>query len=634
MISIRKISLVVTITLLAFNVSGQKQNPDSLLEANTANIPALNELVSISVSNTPIQEFMRGVANSSGLNIDVDPGMDIKIINNFSNVKVKDILAFVSRQYNLDIYVIGNIITVTRTPEIINPNVSVVYNPTTDLVSIDVSNETLAVVAREITARTGKNILAKPNARDEKISIFIKEMPFEAAVEKLASSNGLSMSKSQDGFYIVDKTITAVASQDFNQGESTRTRSTRSESNRSNGNQSKSGDYTLDIRIIDGDSISVKAENAPVGAILSELANKVMFSYFVSPAIEDLVTGTASGRNLNDILNYLFNGTKVAFKQIQDVYIVGEKKLIDYNDHRVIKLQNRSMEKILDFLPKDLTESLQVIEFIELNSLLVTGPTYQIDELDQFIKKIDLVVPVVLIEVIIMYVNNTYTVSTGIQAGIGNAPKTTGGTIFPNVDLSIGSGKINEILNGAGWINLGKVTPNFYVTLQAMETQGLIDMQSTPKLSTLNGHEATMSIGNTEYYLEEQTQLFGTQIPQQTTTESYKAVNAELSVKIKPVVSGDEQITLEIEVKQSDFTERISKTAPPGTVNRNFTSQIRVKNQEMILLGGLMDNRASDSGSGTPLLSRIPVIKWFFSSRKHENSNSKLSILIRPTIIN
>jgi type IV pilus assembly protein PilQ len=54
----------------------------------------------------------------------------------------------------------------------------------------------------------------------------------------------------------------------------------------------------------------------------------------------------------------------------------------------------------------------------------------------------------------------------------------------------------------------------------------------------------------------------------------------------------------------------------------------------MILLGGLMEKRKSDSGSGTPFLSRLPVIKWFFSSRKHESSDSKLSVLIKPTIIN
>ena len=227
--------------------------------------------------------------------------------------------------------------------------------------------------------------------------------------------------------------------------------------------------------------------------------------------------------------------------------------------------------------------------------------------------------------------------STGIQAGLGDSPVKTGGQVMPGVDMTLSSSTINELLSsfkGFGWVNLGNVSPNFYITLQAMESQGILDMQSTPKLSTISGHEATLSIGNTEYYLEEKTQLYGTQNPTQTTSTEYKSVEAQLAVTIKPIVSGDDQITLDIEVNQSDFTERISKTAPPGTVDRKFKSMIRVKNQEMILLGGLEEKRKNDAGTGTPFLSRIPIIKWFFSSRKYEKSNSKLNVLIRPTIVN
>ena len=56
---------------------------------------------------------------------------------------------------------------------------------------------------------------------------------------------------------------------------------------------------------------------------------------------------------------------------------------------------------------------------------------------------------------------------------------------------------------------------------------------------------------------------------------------------------------------------------------------IRIGNQETILLGGLEEKRKSKTASGVPFLSRIPVIKWFFSSRTEENKKSKLNILIQ-----
>ncbi|MBN2520925.1 MAG: type II and III secretion system protein, partial [Bacteroidales bacterium] len=250
--------------------------------------------------------------------------------------------------------------------------------------------------------------------------------------------------------------------------------------------------------------------------------------------------------------------------------------------------------------------------------------------------QIDKIVPVILIEVIIIDFNKSAKISTGIRAGLGENPGQTAGTVFPDIDISLSSKSINDILESFtdfGIIRLGKVvSPDFYMSLKLLENQGILNLRSTPKLSTLNGHEATLSIGNTEYYLEEQNQVIGTQNPQSVKTQTFKPVNAELAVTIKPIVSGDDQITLEIDVEQSDFTERISQFAPPGAVNRNFKSSIRVKNQEMVLLGGLEERRTSDSGSGLPLLSRIPVLKWIFSSKAKENSKSKLNIFIKPTI--
>src|SRR5690606_18796425 len=117
-------------------------------------------------------------------------------------------------------------------------------------------------------------------------------------------------------------------------------------------------------------------------------------------------------------------------------------------------------------------------------------------------------------------------------------------------------------------INLGAVTPNFYINLKAMESNGVLKLRSTPQIATLNGHEAKLSIGQTQYYLEVSNNVIGSQNPQNIISQNYKPVNADLSVSIDPQVSGDEQITMTINVKQASFTERITDTAPPGSINR------------------------------------------------------------------
>ncbi len=58
-----------------------------------------------------------------------------------------------------------------------------------------------------------------------------------------------------------------------------------------------------------------------------------------------------------------------------------------------------------------------------------------------------------------------------------------------------------------------------------------------------------------------------------------------------------------------------------------------MKNQEMVVLGGLDDKKNEKSSAGVPILSRIPVIKWFFGTTKSDKSKSELTIFIRPTVI-
>jgi type IV pilus assembly protein PilQ len=86
-------------------------------------------------------------------------------------------------------------------------------------------------------------------------------------------------------------------------------------------------------------------------------------------------------------------------------------------------------------------------------------------------------------------------------------------------------------------------------------------------------------------------------------------------------------------MEKSSFLGRVGENAPPGKATQKFESLVRVKNNEMVLLGGLDELQKENSGSGLPLISRIPVLNWLFSSRRKSKSDSKLHIFIKPTVI-
>jgi type IV pilus assembly protein PilQ len=273
----------------------------------------------------------------------------------------------------------------------------------------------------------------------------------------------------------------------------------------------------------------------------------------------------------------------------------------------------------------------------ELNSFIVTGNKHKIDEFQSFIRLIDKPIPNILIEVIVAEAQKSFSMQTGIKAFISpdSVPK-TGGQVFPGIDLTLGSNTINGILknfNQKGIVNLGQVSPNFYTTIQALESNNNIQIRSTPKLSTMNGSKANLIIGESQYYVEQTQNITGGVSPITSTTQRFNKVEANLAITISPVVSGNEHITLDIVAEFSNFTPGTIPNAPPGNKTRKFESKIRVRNEEVIILGGLEQLSKSEAGSGVPILSRIPVIKWLFSSRTKRKDDSRLIVFIRPTLV-
>ena len=138
-----------------------------------------------------------------------------------------------------------------------------------------------------------------------------------------------------------------------------------------------------------------------------------------------------------------------------------------------------------------------------------------------------------------------------------------------------------------------------------------------------------------KYYKESQVNIIGTQNPLQSESYLWKNVEANFVLEITPYVSLDSMITLEINLDQAEFTVRESgdKEAPPGMTKRSFNSMIKVKDQEMVLLGGIEKNLTDTSTRGLPFLARVPILRLLFGNTSKIKSSEKLNVFIRPMII-
>ncbi len=616
--------IALLLSTLVFSAIGQSDTErlDKIkvqMDLMLSDAPGLQEPIDLSVSNVPLKEFLRAIAASNKLNISVDPSVQGHVVNNFNNVSASQVLLFLAKEHNLDYEFTGNIIRVK--PMAIKDSwetLVIEYDTLSESLILDLKNESLPKVTKALTNRTGRNIVFAPGLEAQKISVFLKNTSFDKAMDKMAFSNNLKISKTDDGFYLIELPENPKGKDEFRLNDLS--------------SSGKSARFALNKN-----KISLEVRNQPLDDVVRNLFQNLGIEYFLYSKLDGTVTMSIREETLNMLMAKMLAGTQYTFRQRDSIYIIGDRKLEGLRETRRIYLQNRSVDKILEFIPKDISDGVEIKEFKELNSLLVSGSFPQILLIEEFIESIDKPVPVVIIEVIIVDYQKNHSVETGIQAGTGTNPNPGSGQLFPVFDYSFDANAINELIanfNGFGALNLGPVTPNFYLNLKFLEDNGVLNVKSTPKLSTLNGHEAKLSIGNKEYYVVEQTNVTGVQNPFPITTKNYQSVEANFSLTVKPIVSGGDQVTLDIQVEQSDFTARISPEAPPGSVTRQFTTMIRVKNGEVILLGGLEEKSTENTGRGVPLLSRIPILKWFFSSRTAKASNTKLNIFIKPTIIN
>ena len=81
-------------------------------------------------------------------------------------------------------------------------------------------------------------------------------------------------------------------------------------------------------------------------------------------------------------------------------------------------LENRTVESIQDVIPTELKKDIDIKEFADLNGLIISGSYTRIEEIKQFLRQIDLPVPVVLIDLMIVEINKDFNVEAGLKLGV------------------------------------------------------------------------------------------------------------------------------------------------------------------------------------------------------------------------
>lgn len=270
------------------------------------------------------------------------------------------------------------------------------------------------------------------------------------------------------------------------------------------------------------------------------------------------------------------------------------------------------------------------------NSLVVMASPTDYNNLLQVIKKLDRRSKQVFVQVLIAEISPSKSRSLGVQSGafaVGALGKyLQGGGIydpFNTFGSILGSGSSTSPLNtliADKLKNTSKPVTGAAI-LQALESEGMLNILSTPNILTTDNKEAEINVGENVPFKSSSTQsTFGT-------TESVERKDIGINLKIKPQVSEGDYIRMdlyqEISAVKSDKGEALDLV----TTKRSAKTSVVVKDNETIVIGGLIQDTEDSTVQKVPLLGDIPGLGWLFKTTTKTRKKTNLLIMLTPQVV-
>ena len=288
------------------------------------------------------------------------------------------------------------------------------------------------------------------------------------------------------------------------------------------------------------------------------------------------------------------------------------------------------------------------VEIDELNNaLIIAAPSAVIREVRTVISELDVSRPQVLIEAVIAELSesqaktlSTQLVYTSQQRGgyLTNFDGALAGLLGLGANGSVEPAVLTTALSALPQTTLGiagdfdrQTGKGMGVLIQALKTDGRTNILSTPSVLTLNNEEAELSVGEEVPF---QTGSFTSGNSNNSSGNPFTTINREevgLKLKVKPQISKGGAVRLEIEQESSKV-----KSGAPGlqtTSKSSMKTNVMIQDGELLILGGLIEDKTGGSASKVPLLGDIPLLGRLFRSSNKIGEQKVLMMFIRPTII-
>ncbi len=186
-------------------------------------------------------------------------------------------------------------------------------------------------------------------------------------------------------------------------------------------------------------------------------------------------------------------------------------------------------------------------------------------------------------------------------------------------------------------------TGNFLAFIELLESQGNVQVLSSPRISTLNNQKAVIKVGSDEFFVTDistttTTGTATTTTPDITLTPFFSGV----ALDVTPQIDQNGGITLHIHPSVSRVTDQqkiiqvgndVQNLPLAKSTVRESDSVVFAQSGQLVVIGGLMQDTRSEQVASTPVLGDIPIFGQLFRQTRQAAKKSELILLLRPTVV-
>ena len=289
----------------------------------------------------------------------------------------------------------------------------------------------------------------------------------------------------------------------------------------------------------------------------------------------------------------------------------------------------------------------RVQQLLSQNALVVRGTPDQIALAEKLVEDLDKARPEVIVDIAVMQVSKDKSRTLGLlpptsatvtlQSNLNTTTTTGTTTSGAGATITQGTGQNGINLNTLGNLN----ATNFQVVIPSANLSAVMNDSDTkliqnPQIRALDGQKASLKIGDRVPVATGSFQpgIGGVGINPLVNTQ-FQYLDVGVNIDITPRVHANGEVTLKISMDVSAVTgqQNIGGISQPIIGQRKIEHEIRLKDGEANLLGGIMEDHQTKSLSGIPGLAQIPILKYLFGQTTQDHSENEIVFAIVPHII-